>query len=210
MSQIPETNPSTTNPQPAPAATVDAAGMLQLLDRMEAMIPDFLQPDATRVQLVSGNAKFASELLPPTISAVTSYEPMRKINLFNVDAGRSALAYRDQLRPVAQRMAAITLALSYSINQKLATSATEALQTYQWAKRHLKQPDGGGAQTYVDEMQRVVGKTINRRPKKQAPPATAPPAQGFMSSALAGAGTVPDEDDIFEQVREEAAKDVKK
>ncbi len=109
-------------------------------------------------------------------------------------------------------MAAITLALSYTINEKLAVAGNEALQTYQWAKRHVKQPDGGGARTYVDEMQSVVGRTMNRRPKTRTPPAT-PPAgtpqgQGFLAPGL-GAMQTPDDDEVLDLVRDVAGADAK-
>jgi hypothetical protein len=70
-------------------------------------------------------------------------------------AGQGALDYDGQLNPITKRLAAVTLALSYSINLKLATAGDEALQMYQWAKRHVAKPDGGGARVFVDEMQRV-------------------------------------------------------
>ncbi len=210
-----------TSSQPTPdtvpgAATVDppidTVAMLRLLDQMEALIPEYAQPDPLRLGIVRGNARFASDLIQPAITAFKSYEPFQKRSLFDVNAGLSALTYRDRLRPVTQRLAAITVAMSYSIDQKLASSATEALQMYAWAKRHAKKPDGGGAQTYVDEMKRVVARTINRRKQKQpattTPPPTAPPAQGFLAGSLANAGNRVDDGDLPALVHEEAAKKV--
>jgi hypothetical protein len=113
-------------------------------------------------------------------------------------------------------MAAITLALAYTINQKLAAAGDEALQTYQWAKRHVKQPDGGGARTYVEDMQRFVDRAMNRRRKPPAPadaPPTAPPAstphQGFLSPSLARKGSRPDDDDTLDLVRDVAEADAR-
>jgi hypothetical protein len=187
-----------------------AAELTQLLDRMEAIIPDLAQPDITRIARVAQSAKFAHQLVPPTINAVNSYAPLQKRNLFDVAAGQAALDYRDQLHPISKRMAAITLALSYSINQKLAVAGNEALQTYHWAKRHVKQPDGGGARTYVDEMQSVVERTMNRRHKPQTPPTT-PPAgtpkgQGFLAPSL-GATNTPDDDEVLDLVRDVGGAD---
>lgn len=189
-----------------------ATELTQLLDQMEAIIPDLTQPDLTRIGRVAQSAKFAHQLVPPTINAVTSYAPLQKRNLFDVAAGQAALDYRDQLHPISKRMAAITLALAYTINDKLSVAGNEALQTYHWAKRHVKQPDGGGARTYVDEMQSVVERTMNRRRKPQTPPTT-PPAgtpkgQGFLAPSL-GATHTPDDDQVLDLVRDVAGADAK-
>ena len=55
------------------------------------------QPDAARRTTVRANARFASELVTPTITAVTNYEPLRARRLFDVEGGRKALAFRDDL-----------------------------------------------------------------------------------------------------------------
>jgi hypothetical protein len=188
-----------------------APRMSQLLDEFERLIPDLTQPDITRIKRIAQSAKFAHQLIPPTINAVTSYPPLQQRNLFNIAAGQAALDYRDQFHPISRRMAAITLALAYTINQKLATAGDEALQTYQWAKRHVKQPDGGGARTYVDDMQRFVDRAMNRRRKPPAPadaPPTVPqastPHQGFLSPSLARKGAAPDDDETLALVRDVA------
>jgi hypothetical protein len=51
-------------------------------------------------------------------------------------------------------------------------AAVPSISTYQWSKRATKHPDGAGLKPYVDEMQRVVEKTINRRAKHQEPAGT--------------------------------------
>jgi len=184
--------------------------MVELLNEMEALIPDLAQPDISRIKRLAQSAKFGQALIPHVITAVNSYAPFQQRNLFDVAAGQAALDYQQQLHPITRRLAAMTLAMSYSVNQKLAVSGEEALQMYQWAKRHVKQPDGGGARTYVDEMQSVVGGTMNRRRKPQAPPTT-PPAgtpkgQGFLAPSL-GATSTPDDDQVLDLVRDVAGAD---
>ena len=143
--------------------------------------------------------------------------------MFDSAAAQAALDYHGQMQPITKRMAAITMAISYSINQKLSPSGEQALQLFQWGKRHVKQPDGGGARIYVDEMQSVVDRTMNRRkPRKPAtnPPTTpssktppnTPPTQGFMAPSLASrakAQTDPTDEQILDLVHE-IAKDTKK
>jgi hypothetical protein len=143
-----------------------------LLDELETLIVDFPLPEPARAGTVHANARFAGELVTPTITAVTNFEPLRSRKLFDVDGGRKALAFRDDFRPIAQRVAVLAAHIDYAVDDKLAEAAIEALQTYQWSKRATKHPDGAGLKPYVDEMQRVVEKTINRRPKHQEPAVT--------------------------------------
>lgn len=190
-----------------------APRMSQLLDEFESLIPGLTQPDITRIKRVAQSAKFAHQLIPPTINAVNSYLPLQQRNLFDVAAGQAALDYRDQFHPISRRMAAITLAMAYTINSKLAAAGDEALQTYQWAKRHVKQPDGGGARTYVEDMQRFVDRALNRRRKPPAEPDTPPtvppstPHQGFLSPSLGKPRTAPDDDETLNLVRDVAEAD---
>lgn len=199
---------------PAPDPIAAAARMMELLDEMESLIPDLTQPDPTRIRRVAQRAKFARPLIPTTITAVSSYEPLQVRNLFNVPAGQAAIEYDDAMYPISTRLAALTVALLYSINVKLADSGEEALQTYQWAKRHVMQPDGGGIRTYVEEMRREVERTINRRkPQKSSgttpanPPVTTPPTQGFLAPSLAAkakASNGMEDDELFDLVHEAA------
>jgi len=154
-----------------------AARISALLDQLETLLVDFPQPDASRAAGVRANARFAGELVTPTITAVANYEPLRSHKLFDVDGGRNALAFRDEFRPIVHRMAALMSQIDFAVDDKLAEAAMEALQTYQWSKRHAKQPDGAGLRPYVSEMQRVVEKTLNHRPKHQEPASTSTPKE---------------------------------
>ena len=179
---------------PDPAAA--AARMVELLNEMEAIIPDFTQPDIAKIKRVAQSAKFGRALIPTMINAVNSYPPFQQRNMFDTAAAQNAIDYHGQMQPITKRMAAITMAMEYSMNQKLSTSGEQALQLFQWGKRHVKQPDGGGARIYVDELQSVLDRTMNRRkPRKPAnnppttpssnTPPTTPTMQGFMAPSLA-------------------------
>jgi len=218
------TAPSASAAIPDPVAA--AARLIELLDEMESIIPDLSQPDHTRISRVAQSAKFARPLIPTAITAVNAYEPFQK--LFDAAAGQGALDYDNRLTPVSKRLAAVTLALSYSINLKLATAGDEAMQTYHWAKRHVKQPNGGGARVYVDQMQSAVERTINRRkpqkpantppttPPSKTPPPTTPPTQGYLAPSLAAKERIepvdvdPSDDETIGLLREIAESDPKK
>ena len=181
---------------PTPTASV-AAQLTALLDQIEALVPGYTQPDSVRARTVATNARFAQDLITPTIAAVTNYEPLRKRNLFDVDRGRRALQIRDELRPLQQRMAVITDAIAFTIDSQLAESGVDALQTYRWSQHHVKHPEGDGLRPYVEEMKAVVKKAIGRRGKSKASPET-PAPQGAMADLMekAHAHDVEHADDI--------------
>ena len=181
---------------PTPTASV-AAQLTALLDQIEALVPGYTQPDSVRARTVASNARFAQDLIVPTITAVTNYEPLRKRNLFDVDRGRRALQIRDELRPIQQRMAVITDAIAFTIDSQLAESGVDALQTYRWSQHHVKHPEGDGLRPYVEEMKAVVKKAIGRRGKSKASPET-PAPQGAMADLMekAHAHDVEHADDI--------------
>ena len=152
------------------STTEAAARISALLDQLNALIVDFPQLDAGRAATVRSNARFAGELVAPTITAVTHCEPLRSRKLFDVEGGREALAFRDDFRPIAQRIAILASQIDFAVDDRLAEAAVEALQTYQWSKRAARHPDGAGLKPYVSEMQRVVEKTINHRTKSTGAP----------------------------------------
>ncbi|HEV2722513.1 MAG TPA: hypothetical protein VG323_21000 [Thermoanaerobaculia bacterium] len=152
-----------------------------LLDQIEALIPGYTKPDSARARSVAINARFAQELITPTIAAVNNYEPLRQHNLFDVEQARRALVLRDELRPIQQRVAAIAEAIAFTIDSQLAEAGIEALQAYRWSQHHLRHHQGDGLRPYVDEMKIVVKKAIGRRAKAKA---GSPAPQGAMADLL--------------------------
>lgn len=180
-----ENNPSNTQIRGPAAAAADvetltpdvlAQKLLENLVNMESLVPDLATRDARDVKRVAARAKFAHELILPTISTVTNDQEFSGRKLFDTDRGRLSLQYRDELKPIVRRMAAFIAALDFTIDSKLADAGGEALQTYEWAKRASVLPGGGSLQPYVEEMTRVIKKTINHRPKPSAP--ATPPTNG--------------------------------
>jgi hypothetical protein len=181
--------PAAPLPQPAadsPTAAV-AAQLIGLLEQFESLVPGFQPHDAAEVHRVATAARFANELIQPTITAVSSFAPASERKMFDIERGTAALQYRDALRPVAQRLSALLDGVEFTIDSQLAEAGAEALQTYAWAKAYAKGRTGAGLRPYLDEMRRVVRKAINRR----KPPASAPPSPqpslGFLPSNLASA-----------------------
>jgi len=186
MSKVLSMTASSETPVP-PEIGERAAQISALLDQIEALIPNYTKLDSGRARTVRGNARFAHELIAPTITAVTNYEPLHRCNLFDVERGRNALQFRDELRPIEQRMAVVTSALAFTIDSHLAEAAIEALQTYRWSQYHVRHPEGEGLRPYVEEMERVVKKGLGRRAKAKTTPGSPAP------QATAGAHAQTDE-----------------
>jgi hypothetical protein len=195
------TNPNTAGP-PDPATV--GRQLLDAIIALEAVMPDLTPHNPQEIMRVVTAARFADALIAPTITIVTTLPSLTERKLFDVERGRAALLFRDELRPAAQRLNAFVSALEFTINSRLAEAGVEALQTYEWARRASKQRQGANLIPYVQEMQRVIKKTINRRPKPaaSAPP---PPAQAF----LAATPSKIDEADLPESYRQVLADEGK-
>ncbi len=184
-------SPQTAVPPDTGVSSLDTitAQLLALVIQMEGIVPDLEPHDTREIGRVAAGAKFADLLIAPTITTVTSV-PSVPQDLFKVDRARDALMYRDRLRPIAQRMAALTQGLEFTIDSKMSLAGEDALQTYHWAKRAALGPNGAALHPYVDEMRRVVKKAINRHPKKatanspSTPPAAPPIPHGQTFMAI--------------------------
>jgi hypothetical protein len=176
------TDPATGNDPPAAGGTtVDAlvSQMLAVVVQLEGLVPDLTPHDSRQVKRVSAGARFAHDLIVPTITTVTTVPTPE--GLFDVDNGREAMEYRDKVRPIVQRLAVLVDALTFTVNEKMAGAGEQVLQTYRWSKTAVKGGRRPDLQPYVDEMSRVVKKILNQRPMKDPATApgtpTAPPAQ---------------------------------
>lgn len=193
-------------PAAAPADTSDAAIAAQvigLIDQIEALVPGFLHHDSNDAKRVASAARFARDLVPPTITAATSFAPAAGV--FDAESGKAALTFGETMQPVAQRLSALLDGVEFTIDSRLAEAGTRALSTYAWAKRHAKGPEGVALRPYLDHMERTVKKTLNRRKPSASPappPTPAPPgAQGFLAPNLAQSIPAGDDDDLPEDFR---------
>jgi len=157
------------------------AKFIEFLDAVESLVPEYQVPHGTGAKArAAGTARFAEPLMQPTITAISSSPRLRDHNTFDPVAGDAAVKYRDALRSLGQRMIAVGEALIYSGDIKLAATARSLLQTYSFAKRLVRDPEGAGLRSYVDELSRVMKKTVNHRPKVPVPA----PGQTFLASAV--------------------------
>jgi len=187
-SQQQPVNPSTPQPvqaagDPAPPEPLTpeelAAELLARIDEFEAMVPNFQHHDRNDARRVSAMARFAPELVVPTIATITAFGPAAERNIFDIPGAQLSQRRRAAFAPVIQRLAALTDGVQFTVNSEQAGVASQALIFVAWAKSYAKRPDAAQLHPYVAAMDHVVKKVINRRKPAPAHPVPAPaPATG--------------------------------
>ena len=199
---------STGPPTPPPDMSPEdrAAAMMATLDDFQALILNFQHHDPNDIRRVAGVARFAPELVVPTIAATTSFPPAADRNLFDTPANQLRMRSYDSLGPVEQRLSVLMAGLQFTRNSELAEAGAQALDVYTWAKSYSRRPDAVALRPYVAKMAKVVKKVLNRRKRKAKPsPAPAPlpqGAQGFLASNMVP--SKPAVDDVYPDYFNEA------
>ena len=86
-------NPQTDTPAATDVQNLDAIAsqLLDIIMKMESLVPDFEPHDKREIKRVAASAKFAHELIAPTVTIVTVI-PSVPQDLFNVALAKDALA----------------------------------------------------------------------------------------------------------------------
>ncbi len=204
--------PTTPGPETTPEDL--AASFIAMIDQFQAQIPDFQHHDPRDVRRVAAMARFAPELVVPTIAACMSFPPAAQRNLFDIEANQLAIRRQNAFLPVIQRLTALTDGLQFTVNNGAAEAGSQALDFYSWGKSYVKRPDAAALIPYVDAMSHVVKKVLNhRKPKAGAPappPTQLPPgARAFLAPNLVPREEVGEDEysDSFNEALDRATKD---
>jgi hypothetical protein len=166
-------DPSTPQPQVTPEDL--AVSFIAMIDQFQAQIPNFQHHDPSDIRRVAAIARFAPDLIVPTIATTSSFAPAAQRNLFDVEANQMAIRRQNAFQPVIQRLTALTDGLQFTVNNGLAEAGAQALDVYTWAKAYARRPDATALHPYVAAMSHVVKKVINhRKPKSSTAPAPSP------------------------------------
>ncbi len=195
-----------------------AVALMALLDQFQALIPNFQHHDKNDVRRVAGVARFAPDLVVPTIATTTSFPPAGDRKLFDIEGNQLKMRSNDALGPGMQRLTALRDGLQFTVNNDLAEAGSQALDVYTWAKSYSKRPDAAALRPYVATMSHVVKKVLNRRKKPSAPapapspttPTPLPPGgQGFLAPNLVHAEPAGEDEypDHFNEALERAVQD---
>jgi hypothetical protein len=204
------------NPDSAALAAVAAVEAIaqkfrDAIANLRTIMPDLLKFDPRHTRRIAASAKFADRLITTAIATVTSAEAVKQRNLFDVFEGEVARELHNRVLPLMVDLTSFVADVQYTINNKLAVSSVQALQTYKWVQHAAAQPEGTELLPYVVKMEAVVEKVLNRRKKvTPADPVPAPPAtQGFLAPNLAAAGKSAEPEDVatkFEKALDDVTK----
>ena len=188
-----------------------AAALMAKLDEFQALMPEFQHHDPNDIRRVAGVARFAADLVVPTIALVTSFQPAADRNLFDTAANQLRMRAYDALGPVVQRLNALAAGVQFTRHNGMGEAGSQSLDVFTWGKSYSKRPDAAALRPYVGTMSKVVKKVLNRRRRKATPPAPAqlpPGAQGLLASHVvpskpAADGVYPD---YFNEALDRATK----
>ena len=68
--------------------------------------------------------------------------------------------------PIVTHLTAFLSGINFTIDARLAEAGADALLFYEWSKRFARSGEEKGLPRNVEEMRRVVQRTINRRKKR--------------------------------------------
>ena len=182
-----------------------AAALMAKLDEFQALMPGFQHHDPNDIRRVAGVARFAADLVVPTIALVTSFPPAADRNLFDTEANQLRVRAFDALGPVVQRLAALAAGVQFTRNNGMCEAGSQGLDVFTWGKSYSKRPDAAALRPYVATMSKVVKKVLNRRRRKASSPVPAqlpPGAQGLLASKLVP--SKPAADDVYPDYFNEA------
>lgn len=190
-----------------PPADIDAkvSRMEAIVQELEALFPGLVPHDPRQIRRVVHTARFARDLIVPTMATASAVAI--PAGLFDADAVRTALDMKDKVAPLLQRLVVYTDNLGYTLDEEVSKGGEACLQTYKWAERSVRGGRRTDLQPYVDEMSRMVKKTLNNTRPATTPPApvpspggaTPPPSgtQTFLAIRRPAAQPA-DDDEVFE------------
>lgn len=175
-----------------------AAALMAKLDEFQALMPEFQDHDANDIRRVAGVARFAADLVVPTIALVTSFQPAADRNLFDTAANQLRMRAYDALGPVVQRLTALAAGVQFTRNNGMSEAGSQGLDVFTWGKSYSKRPDAAALRPYMATMSKVVKKVLNRRKRKASSPAPAqlpPGAHALLASTRVP--SKPAADDVY-------------
>jgi hypothetical protein len=148
--------------------TQAAQARLQELRQSRALIPHFTLPISAKesVRLMAA-ASVSPQFVEASASAMANEKALERGEL-TPDEIRDLMAYADAYGPLADEYEAMGQFLRHSINAARNVAGSEALATYNNAKRLAKIPRYAGLAVYVADMRRALGKARGKETAEQA------------------------------------------
>ena len=132
------------------------------------LIPRFTLPvSAKETQRLNSAASVSPQFVEASASAMANERALERANITPAEM-RDHMAYADAYGPLADEYEAMAQFLRHSINAARNYAGSEALATYNNAKRLAKIPRYARLAPYVADMRRALGKTRGKETAEQA------------------------------------------
>jgi hypothetical protein len=147
--------------------TEAAQARLQELRQSRALIPHFTLPVSGKetAKLMSA-ASVSPQFVEASASAMANEKALERPGVTPAEL-RDVMAYADAYRPLADEYEAMAQFLRHSINAARNLAGSEALATYNNAKRLAKIPRYAGLSVYVADMRQALGKVRGKETPEQ-------------------------------------------
>lgn len=146
---------STLTPNPHYEA---AQERLRAVRKERELIPNFVALSGKETQRLTSAASVSPQFVEASASAMANEQALARPEVTPAEL-RDQMAYADAYGPLADEYEAMSLFLRHSINAARNRAGSEALATYNHAKRLAKIPRYAALAPYVADMRRALGKT---------------------------------------------------
>ena len=152
--------PATDVPSPTiTAAQKMAADVMELIDAIAARIVELEAPHPSTSSRVRGARTVSNEAILSMIGAVENRPELRALETFDVDEARGMLQFAAAIKPVLNRLNALTSSISYTMEAQKARVVFALMRTYTIMKGLARDPDGAELVYYLDVLRRELGRT---------------------------------------------------
>jgi hypothetical protein len=131
------------------------------------LIPNFVLPvSGKETQRLNSAASVSPQFVEASASAMANEKALERAEVTPAEI-RDLMAYADAYGPLADEYEAMGQFLRHSINAARNLAGSEALATYNNAKRLAKIPRYAGLAVYVADMRRALGKVRGKETPEQ-------------------------------------------
>ena len=159
--------PSNELPYTPTAYALLAAEILQDLDAVAAKIAKLEWPHPSTAKFMRSHVNVPRRFLDTAVGIVHHSPEVQAIGTLDAEEGLDTLQFHDAFRPVADRLAALTKGLRYTMAARKARLAAKALQLYAILKGLARSRSGADFASMVRILARDLGP--RGRPKATKP-----------------------------------------
>lgn len=140
-----------------------AAEMMEAIDAFAARIANLESPHPSTAAKVRGARTVPRPFITSLIAVMEAMPDLQAVGTFDTQEARATLQFNDAFRKVADRLAALTKSLNYTMEARLARVTKAAMITYTVAKGLGRKHDDPALPTYLATLRRDLGRTQRSR-----------------------------------------------